>query len=137
MTKRLMVVLAILVSIGSVAVAADALAAARSGPWRGQATSTDGSFKYGKVSFRVRGSYIRDLKIESVTVSGCGGLGMKTIFVPKARIRGTKFSAAYQPVPDVEDTIIVRGTINGSKAKGTFSEGPLCQGKGKFTARAR
>jgi hypothetical protein len=137
MSKRLIVVLAVLGSLALGAVTVDAFAAARAGAWRGQATSTDASFKYGKVSFRVRGSYIRDLKIESVTVSGCGGLGMKTIVVPKARIRGTKFSAAYNPVPDVDDTIIVRGTINASKAKGTFSEGPVCQGKGKFTARAR
>ena len=126
-----------LVSLVLGAVAADALAAARAGAWRGQATSKDGSFKYGKVSFRVRGSFIRDLKIESVTVSGCGGLGMKTVFVPKARIRGTRFSAAYKTVPDADDTIIVRGTINGRSARGTFSEGPLCEGEGKFTARAR
>ena len=137
MSKRLVVVVSVLVSLASGAVAADALAGARSGAWRGQATSTNTSFKYGKVTFRVRGSYIRNLKIESVTVSGCGGLGMKTVFVPKVRIRGTRFSASYKPVPDVDDVIIVRGTINGSKAKGTFSEGPLCEGEGKFTARAR
>ncbi len=110
-------------------------AAARSGAWTGQATSKDGDFKYGKVTFRVRGATIRNLKIEGVTVSGCGGY--KTIFVPRATIRGTRFSAVYKPLPDVDDTIIVRGTISGTRAKGTFSEGPTCVGAGKFTARAR
>ena len=135
MSKRLVVVFSVLVSIASGAVAADASASARAGAWRGQATSTDTSFKYGKVTFRVSGKTIRNLKIESVTVSGCGG--MKTIVVPKLTIKGTKFSGSYKPVPDVDDTIIVRGTISGTSAKGTFSEGPVCVGKGKFTARAR
>ena len=135
MSKRLVVVFSVLVSISLGAVAVDAVAAARAGAWRGQATSKDGSFKYGKVTFRVRGSTIRDLKIESVTVSGCGG--MKTIFVPRARISGTRFSATYKPLPDVDDEIKVRGTISGRTARGTFSEGPLCGGEGKFTARAR
>lgn len=134
MTKRLVLVFSVLLSIALGAVAVDAVAAARTGAWRGQATSKDSSFKYGKVSFRVRGAFIRDLKIESVTVSGCGG--MKTIFVPRARIRGSRFSATYKPVPDLDDTIIVRGTISGRSARGTFSEGPLCVGEGKFTARA-
>ena len=133
MSKRLIVVRLLLGSLATT----DALAAARAGAWRGQATSKNTDFKYGKVTFRVKGSYIRDLKIESVTVSGCGGLGMKTVFVPKVRIKGTRFSASYRPVPDVDDIIIVRGTIKGRSAKGTFSEGPLCEGEGKFTARAR
>ena len=132
MRIRLLVALALACLV---AVPAVALAAAKQGAWTGQATSTDSDFKYGKVTFRVSGSTIRNLKIEGVTVSGCGGY--KTVFVPRARIRGTKFSATYKPVPDVDDTIIVRGTISGRTAKGTFSEGPACVGKGKFTARAK
>jgi hypothetical protein len=135
MSKRLVLVLSLLGLIALGGTAVQASAAARAGAWRGQATSKDGSFKYGKVSFRVRGSTIRNLEIESVTMSGCGG--MKTIVVPRLRIRGTRFSASYKPVPDVDDTIIVRGTIKGGTARGTFSEGPLCVGEGKFTARAR
>jgi nitrous oxidase accessory protein NosD len=122
---------------GGLVALSDADAAARAGRWTGQATSKDSDFKYGKVSFRVRGRTIRDLKIESVTVSGCGGLGMKTISVPRLTIKGTRFSGSYRPVPDVDDVIIVRGTISGSRARGTFSEGPLCVGEGRFTARAR
>jgi hypothetical protein len=127
-----LIVITVLVSL---TVAVVAHAAPRSGAWTGQATSTDTSFKYGKVSFRVSGSTIRNLKIEGVTVSGCGGF--KTIVVPRLRIRGTKFSGSYKPVPDVDDTIIVRGTITSRSAKATFSEGPTCVGKGRFTARPK
>ncbi len=111
-------------------------AAPRPGPWKGQATSKDGTFQYGKVTFRVRGRTIRNLKIESVTVGGCGGLGMKSIVVPKLTISGRKFRGVYQPVPGVDDTIIVTGTISRGRARGTFTEGPLCSAEGKFTARA-
>jgi hypothetical protein len=83
----------------------------------------------------VKGSTIRNLKIEGVTVSGCGGY--KTIVVPRLRIRGTRFSGSYKPVPDVDDVIIVRGTITSRRARATFSEGPTCQGEGRFTARPR
>jgi hypothetical protein len=115
---------------------AAAEAAAEPGPWKGRATSKDGTFRYGKVTFRVRGRTIRNLKIESVTVGGCGGLGMKSIVVPKLTITGRRFRGVYKPVPDVDDTIIVTGTISGGRARGTFTEGPLCSAEGKFTARA-
>ena len=114
--------------------AAAAHAAATAGKWKGQATSIDGKFKYGKVTFRVKGSTMRDIKIESVTVDGCGGF--KTVYLPKAKITGTKFKGAYQPVEGVDDIITINGTISGGKAKGTFHEGPLCQGDGRFTAKA-
>jgi hypothetical protein len=115
---------------------AEAGAAAKSGPWAGKATSMDGDTRYGKVTFKVKGKTIRRLKIESVTVSSdCGGL--KTIVVPKLKIKGNRFTGAYQPVAGVDDIISVNGTIKGGKAKGTFSEGPLCSGAGRFTARAK
>jgi hypothetical protein len=109
--------------------------AARAGAWTGKATSPDGKFAYGKVTFTVKGKTMRNLKIESVTVSGCGGF--KSIVVPKLTIKGNTFSGSYAPVPDVEDIIVVKGTISGRTAKGRFTEGPLCAGDGKFTARAK
>jgi hypothetical protein len=133
MRTRLLVIAAVL-CVAATALPALADAAARSGSWKGQATSEDGSFKYGKVTFRVRGNTIRNLKIEGVTVSGCGGF--KSIVVPRLTIRGSRFSGSYKPVPDVDDVIIVRGTISGRTARATFSEGPTCVGKGRFTARA-
>src|SRR5688500_6418437 len=134
MLKRSLL-LAALACVPAVGVAEGASAAAEPGRWRGQATSKDGTFKYGKVTFRVRGRTIRKLKIEAVTVSGCGGF--KDIIVPKARIRGKRFSATYKPVPGSDEVIIVKGRISVRRASGTFSEGPLCVGEGKFTARAR
>ena len=114
---------------------ADAGGAVKAGQWVGQATNMKGDFKYGKVTFKVKGNTIRNLKIESVTTSGCGGF--KSVIVPKLTIKGTRFIGAYQPVPGVDDIISVNGTIKGGKAKGTFSEGPLCQNAGRFTARAK
>src|SRR3712207_7384589 len=90
-----LIVIAVFVAL---AVAAVAHAAPRSGAWKGQATSTDTDFKYGKVSFRVKGNTVRNLKIEGVTVSGCGGF--MTIVVPKLTIKGTKLSGSYKPVAD-------------------------------------
>jgi hypothetical protein len=107
--------------------------------WTGKATNLAGDFNYGKVTFTTSGSTMKNLVIEGVTTSGCGGY--KSVIVPKLKIRGGKFSASYVPVPGLNDVIRVRGTIRGSRASGQFSEGPLdiskpplCQNKGKFTA---
>ena len=127
-----LIVIAVLVSLTAVVVAE---AAPTAGSWRGQATNMDRDFKYGKVTFRVKGNTIRNLKIEGVTVDGCGGY--KDVFVPKLTIKGTKFSGSYKPVADADDIIIVRGTITSRSAKATFTEGPLCEGAGRFTAKPR
>ena len=132
MRRRLTVIALLCLLTVAVAVAE---AAPQAGAWRGQATSMDTDFKYGKVSFRVVGNTIRNLKIEGVTVTGCGGY--KDVFVPKLTIKGTKFSGSYKPVADVDDVIIVRGTITSRSAKGTFTEGPTCEGKGRFTAKPK
>jgi hypothetical protein len=108
--------------------------AATGGPWTGKATSMDRDFNYGKVTFKVKGSTIRGLQIEAVTVSGCGGF--MTLVIPRARIDGRRFTGAYQPVPGTDQIVSVNGTFRGNTVKGTFSAGPLCQGAGRFTARA-
>ena len=131
MRTRLLLIALVVCTASTVAPAADA--AVRSGAWKGQATSTDTDFKYGKVSFRVKGKTIRNLKIESVTVSGCGG--MMTLVVPKLTIKGSKISGSYKPVADSDQIIIVTGTIKGSKAKAKFTAGPTCVGEGRFTAK--
>ena len=123
-----------LVVTAALAVAApSAEGAATGGSWKGKATSTDGDFNYGKVTFRVKGNTVRNLKIEAVTVSGCGGF--TTIVVPKLTIRGTKLSGSYKPVPDSDQIIIVTGTIKGRTAKAKFTAGPTCVGEGRFTAK--
>ena len=103
--------------------------------YEGQATNSTGTFNYGKVTFTVSGTTMKDLKIEGVTTSGCGGY--KNVIVPKIKIRGTKFSAGYVPVPGLDDIVTVSGTIRNGKVTGIFAEGPLCQNDGKFTARKK
>jgi nitrous oxidase accessory protein NosD len=125
--------IALVLSVALAVAAPSAEGAARAGAWKGKATSPDGTFKYGKVTFRVKGNTVRNLKIEAVTVSGCGGF--TTIVVPKLTIKGTKLSGSYKPLPDSDQIIIVTGTISGTKARAKFTAGPTCVGEGKFTAR--
>jgi len=107
--------------------------AAPSGPYKGQATAMDGSFKYGKVTFSVIGKTIRNLRIRGVTTSGCGGF--KDVIVPKLTIKGSRFSGTYKPVAGIDDKITVSGSFSGSSVKATFKEGPLCVNRGRFTAK--
>ena len=125
---------AVLLTLAVLVPAVLAEAAGRDGAWKGSAKSSDGKFRYGKVTFTVKGTKMKNLKIESVPVSSdCGGY--KNVVVPKLTIKGNRFTGAYQPVPGVDDIISVNGTFKNGVAKGTFSEGPLCSGDGKFTAR--
>lgn len=103
--------------------------------YEGSATNSTGTFNYGKVTFTVNGSTMKDLKIEGVTTSGCGGY--KNVIVPRVKIRGTKFSAGYVPIPGLDDIVTVSGTIRNGRVTGIFNEGPLCQNSGKFTARRK
>lgn len=129
--------MAVLAAAAFLAAGATPALAAR---WTGKATNLAGDFNYGKVTFTTSGSTMKNLVIEGVTTSGCGGY--KSVIVPKLKIRGGKFSASYFPLGrSYNDVILVSGTIRGSKATGRFSEGPhdpakppLCQNKGKFTA---
>lgn len=101
--------------------------------WEGKATNNDGTFNYGTVSFTVKGNQIVDFRITKVTTSGCGG--MKDVIVPSGiTIKGSEFAGSFQPIPGIDDTIIVTGTMTGSGATGTFTEGPTCRNSGKFTA---
>lgn len=103
------------------------------GRWVGTSTNPEGTFNYGAVSFTLRGKMIIDFKIEGVTVSGCGGY--KSIIVPRMRINGTRVTATYVPIPGLDDVVKVNARFAGGMLRGTFSEGPLCSGAGKFVAR--
>lgn len=109
------------------------LKAPASGIWRGTSTNLDRNFNYGPVSMKVRKGVITNFLIEGVTVSGCGGY--KSIVVPRLVIRGTKVSGSYQPIPGINDEIKVTGSFAGGAFRGVFTEGPLCQGAGRFIAR--
>lgn len=104
--------------------------------WVGKATNLKGDFNYGKVTFTVKGGYMRDLEIRGVTTQS-STIPYTTVAVPKVRIRGGRFSAKYVPVPGIKDIIDVGGRINGSVARGWFHEGPLIPAEGRFTARKR
>ncbi len=120
-------------------------AAGPAGTYKGRATSMDRDFKYGKVTMKVRGSKVTNLKIESVTTTGCGGF-MNVIFAPNdpetqivegsARIRNGRLKVKYRPVRDVEDqATTIDARVSGGKVTGTFRSGDLCVNAGRFTAR--
>lgn len=121
-----------LVLMAFVAFSSTAYAASK---WEGTSTNTKGDFNYGKVTFTLQGNTIKNFKIEGVTTSGCGGY--KSVIVPKIKVRGSKFSAGYVPVPGLDDIVVVNGKIRGNTATGTFSEGPLCSNAGKFRAKRK
>lgn len=102
------------------------------GSWTGTSTNMDGTFNYGKVSFTVGKGVVTNFRIEAVTVSGCGGY--RNILVPRLTIKGRSISGSYEPVPGIDDVVIVTARYVGGKIRGTFTEGPTCVGKGRFVA---
>lgn len=120
-------------------------AASADGTYKGRATSTDPSFKYGKVTMKVRGGKVTRLKIESVTTTGCGGF-MTLVFNPSypsteitkgsARLKNGRLSVTYRPEKTVEDqTTTIKARVSGGKVTGTFESGDLCVNEGRFTAK--
>lgn len=103
----------------------------------GKATNMDGSVSYGKVTFTVKGSTIKKFYVEGVTVSNGNCGGFKSVVVPTMKLKGSRIKGAYQPVKGVDDIISVSGRLKNGKAKGVFTEGPLCQLGGRFTAKKR
>ena len=105
------------------------------GAWSGTSTNMAGDFSYGAVSFTVGRGVITKFRIDGVTVSGCGGF--KSIIVPKLTISGRSTSGRHVPIPGVDDVIIIKARFTKGMIKGTFTEGPLCSGEGRFIARPR
>ena len=103
------------------------------GMWVGTSTNMAGDVDYGKVRFTVARGVVKDFVIEGVSVSGCGGY--KSIVVPRLTIKGSSISGSHDPVPGVQDTIIVKARFAGGVIRGTFTEGPTCVGAGRFVAR--
>jgi hypothetical protein len=120
--------------------------AGTAGTYRGKATSTDRSFKYGKVTMKVAGGRVRLLEIKAVTTSGCGGF-MDVVFAPKdkkhiqivkgsAKLKGGRLSVTYRPDKTVEDQqTTIKARVRGSKVSGTFKSGYICGNDGRFTAK--
>jgi major membrane immunogen (membrane-anchored lipoprotein) len=120
-------------------------AASADGTYKGRATSMDRSFKYGKVTMKVRGGKVRNLKIEAVTTTGCGGF-MTLVFAPSdpstqitkgsAKLKNGRLSVTYRPDKTVEDqTTTISARVKGGKVTGQFASGDLCGNEGRFTAK--
>ena len=121
-----------LVAAASSAAATPAGGGVPQGQWTGTSTNMDGTFNYGKVSFTVGKGVITNFRIEAVTVSGCGGY--RNILLPRLTIKGRSITGSYEPVPGIDDVVIVTARYVGGKIRGTFTEGPTCVGKGRFVA---
>ncbi len=103
----------------------------------GTATDPTGAISFGAVTFTVKGGKVRNFTVEGATVTNGGCGGYKSVIVPTIPLRGGRMIGVYTPVPGVDDSIRVNGTITKGRASGTFAEGPLCELRGKFTAKRR
>ncbi len=109
--------------------------------YRGQATGTDGVFKYGAVTLNRSGNTLTGAEIKAVTTSGCGGF-MTLVFNPKtmpiidgsANIVGGKLHVQYKPLGDVDFATTLDITFAGNSAQGTFKSEGICGNAGLFRA---
>ena len=110
--------------------------AADASKWVGKATNLKGDFNYGKVTFTVKGGFIRNLTIRAVTTKS-DEIPFTTVVLPKAKITGGTFFGrkSYPLLPGDMEVVEAGGTIRGSVAKGRFNQGPLIDCEGKFTTR--
>jgi len=132
--------------VAAIALAAPATAGSTA-TYKGRATSTDKSFKYGKVTVRTKGSKVTNLKIESVTTNGCAGVSAITIvFAPgnrdqeivggSATIKKGKLTVSFRPDKTVEEQITsIRATFKGKSVTGQFESVGICTNAGRFTAK--
>ena len=135
LSALVLAVAAVAASAVPTASAAPAAGGIPRGAWTGTSTNMDRTFNYGKVSFTVGKGVVTNFKIEGVTVSGCGGY--RTIVVPRLSIKGRSIAGSYEPVPGIDDVVIVPARFVGGKIVGTFTEGPTCSGAGRFVATPR
>lgn len=139
--------LTVLALLSAAFVAAPAGAATTALTYKGQATSTDRSFKYGKVTIKRKGTKVTNIEIKAVTAN-CSGQSLLRTIVFRAgnrdhkvisgspTIKGGKMKLTFLPeasVEDVQDTIEIK--FSGSKATGKFVEKGLCSAGGVFTAK--
>lgn len=115
--------------------------------YRGKATSKDRSFRYGKVTLKVRDQKVTNLKIESVTTNGCAGVtAINIVFAPgsrgqqivggSARIKKGRFVVSFRPDRTVEEQVVsIRATITKRSASGIFESVGICTNEGRFTAK--
>ncbi len=131
----------------AIALAAPAVA----GPtttYKGKATSKDKTFRYGKVTMRVKDRRVTNLKIESVSTNGCAGVSaMNIVFTPSSKAqkivggsarltKSGRLVVSFRPDKTVEEQVVsIRATVKKSSASGQFESVGICTNAGRFTAR--
>ena len=91
-----------------------------------------------KLSFKVSGGKVK--KWKAVIYASCfTGNQLTTVTIPATKIKsGGKFSRKYQPVPESETYVTVKGKISGGKASGTVVETGDCSfEKMKWSAKKK
>ena len=128
-------------------IAVPATAATKTHTYKGQATSVDPDFKYGKVTIKRKGARVAYVEIKAVTATCSGQALLRTIVYRHgskemkvlsggSAIRGGKMKVKYLPEKTVEDAeTTIQMTFNGSKVKGKFKEEGLCSDEGLFKAK--
>jgi hypothetical protein len=135
----------------TIAMAVALAAPAAAGPtttYKGKATSKDKTFRYGKVTMRVKDRRVTNLKIESVTTNGCAGVSaMNIVFSPSSKAqkivggsaklsKSGRLVVSFRPDKTVEEQIVsIRATVKKSSASGVFESVGICTNEGRFTAK--
>lgn len=114
-------------------------------PLSGVASGAGGTYKgivdkdkSQKLSFKVSGGKVK--KWKAVIYASCfTGNHLTTVTIPSTKIKkGGKFSRKYQPVPESETFVTVKGKVAGGKARGTVVETGSCSfEKQKWSAKRK
>ena len=91
-----------------------------------------------KLSFKVSGGKVK--KWKAVIYASCfTGNQLTTVTIPTTKIKsGGKFSRKYQPVPESETFVTVKGKVSAGKASGTVVETGDCSfEKQKWSAKQK
>ncbi len=111
--------------------------------YRGQATSTDPSFRYGKVTVKRTNARVTFVEIKAVTAYCAGQPLLRTIVYRPSmqaiegsnRILRGSMKITYRPVRSAESWTRLTIRFSGRRAIGVFDETGLCTDRGRFTAR--
>jgi len=105
-------------------------AGAEEGKYKGKVVGDSG-----KVSFKVAGSKVKKFEIDGVYADCYGGGMLVTVFVPSAKIKGSRFETTYVPDPEADFHVILKGRFKGSKATGTVEGEGVCGYEEEWTAK--
>jgi len=119
------------IAMALVALIVPALAlAAPAGKYKGKVKGDSG-----KVSFKVKGSKVKNFEIDGVYANCYGGNMLMSVYVPSAKIKNNKFRRRYVPDQSSDFHVILKGSFNGSKASGSVKGEGVCGYEEKWTAK--